>query len=107
MTKKEATTLLHKIYRALKNETIHFGLNSKLKGLCGICDATSGDKVVIEINPRENEEFFLTLVHEALHLIDYDNEKWVAETEPKLFAALSDRQLTNLLRRIVEKIGHG
>ena len=103
MDKKQANNLLRRIYRALKNETIEFGLNSKLKGLCGICDATDGERVRIEINPKENKEFFLTLIHEALHLVDYENEDWVQETESKLFEALSDRQLMNLLKKVVRR----
>ena len=100
MDKKKANNLLRRIYRALNNQIVEFKVNSNLNAY-GIYDETNDEKILIEVNPRKNKEFFLTLIHELLHLIDYGNEKQISAVETELVQNLSDKQLTNLLKKVV------
>lgn len=103
MTKEQANRWLYRIYRMLKVTDLKMRLNRKLGKLFGITTiyAHGKDDALMEIDP-EKKEFMSTLVHECLHLVDWNlKEEQVGDLEVEIMDNLSDRQLMNLLKRII------
>ncbi len=103
MTKTQAGTWLYKIYKMLSEITMQFQLNRKLVdhgvAMCYNNDPKLGAVMVVD---PEKKEFLGTIIHECLHLVDWKMpETKVAKLEKQLMRKLTDRQLTNLLKRIV------
>jgi len=100
MSKRKATVWLYRIYRMLEDTEMRFTLNRRLK-VYGMTTIFAEGPVALQVNP-EKKEFMSTLVHECLHLVDWDmSETNVMTLERGLMRHLTDRQLLNLLRRIV------
>ena len=104
--KIRADNWLRRIYRMLSTTDIQFSLNRKLGEAYG--QATVGAEgdhdVTIQIDP-ERKEFMSTILHECIHLSDWDlTEKQVMKIEALLMRQLTDRQLTNLLKKLADKI---
>lgn len=104
MTKAQANRWLYKIYNMLKTDTtMKLRLNRKLGKLYGMTTiyAAGRTAALVEVNPAK-KEFMSTIVHECLHLVDWDMpEKNVRELEYDLMEQLTDRQLLNLLKRVI------
>ena len=109
MTKPEANKMLRKIYRRLKEIRPDISVNSKLGKVFG--QITIGINVgesgwdlahLIEINPNKcGKSFFRTIIHECLHLAEWNApEKQILKWESEMFEQLSDRQLSNLMKRL-------
>ena len=96
----KANRWLYRIYRMLNNTGMRFRLNRRL--MCyGISTITIDRDAEVVINP-EKKEFMSTIVHECLHLVDWDMaEERVMKLERLLMRHLTDRQLLNLLRKII------
>ena len=104
MDKKKATRILHKIYLVLKEPQVKVILNRKIDPVYGFFSMDNKGRWVIEINPIKKGAkggLIRTMLHECLHLIDCEMpEEEVIELENNVFKYLTDRQLTNLFRRI-------
>ena len=103
MTKEQANKFLYRIYRALKENEIRFEISRSLGRLYGALDFDLRKpwKVTISVH-ADKKQFVSTLVHECVHLVDIElKEKEVTEIEEQLMLHLTDRQLTNLLKRVV------
>lgn len=105
MTKKTADKWLYRIYRMLDTLPVQVRLSRKIPDDHGIAICQDNDPskgtVGIILNP-DKSEFMGTLVHECLHLVDWKmSEPAVARLEKGMMCKLTDRQLMNLLHRIV------
>ena len=101
MTKIDATRKLRGIYKVLANNQAKVQLNKKLKPLFGqVIMNDSGYK--IELNPNKSgKSFICTVIHECLHAAYWqEHEKTIGRWEKEMFRLLSDRQLTNLMKRL-------
>lgn len=103
MTKKQVDALLYKVYKMLETTNMKFTLNRKLKpyGLTTMFDGENGDGITVQVDP-EKKEFMSTCVHELLHILNWQwSETKVEKLERGIMRHLTDRQLLNLLKRIV------
>lgn len=103
MTKKQTDKLLYKIYKMLNEIPMQFRLNRKLcdHGLTMVYDNNPKLGAFMIVDP-EKKEFMGTIIHECLHLVDWEmSETKVAKLERSLMRKLTDRQLMNLLKRII------
>ncbi|MCK5613192.1 hypothetical protein KAR91_65575 [Candidatus Pacearchaeota archaeon] len=103
MTKRTADKWLYKIYKMLNTISMQFRLNRKLvdHGLTMVYDNNPKLGAFMVVDP-EKKEFMGTIIHECLHLVDWEmSETKVAKLERSLMYKLTDRQLMNLLKRIV------
>ena len=109
MTKAEANRRLRKIYSRLKDTKPTIVVNSKLGKCFGqisaefeIKDGCIDFSHLIELNPNKSGKSFIkTIIHECLHLAYWnEKEKQILKWENDMFELLSDRQVTNLLRRL-------
>ena len=101
MTREEATKILHKMYRVLRDENLRVAISRKI-GIYGDVNYTE-DSAKIRLNPDRMGKggIVSTSIHELLHTLDYDAKEYViSRQEREVYAALSDRQLTNLMRRL-------
>ena len=103
MTKNQATKILYRMYKMLSTISMQFKLSRKLADhgivMCWDNDPSKGAMVVVD---PEKREFMGTIVHELLHLLDWQmSETKVAKLERAMMRKLSDRQLMNLLKRII------
>ena len=105
MTKSQANRWLYKVYKMLDSISMQFRLNRKMAdhGLTCVYDNSTARGAAVYVDP-EKHEFMGTLLHECLHLVDWDmEEKVVAKLERALMKKLTDRQLMNLLKRVIIK----
>ena len=103
MTKQQANKMLYKIYKMLDSISMQFRLNRKIAehGITYVYDNDPGNGAAVYVDP-EKREFMSTCLHEALHLTDWSmSETKVAKLEKAMMRKLTDRQLMNLLRRII------
>ena len=103
MTKRTADRWLYRIYKMLNTISMQFRLNRKIQdhGIAMVFDNNPKLGAVVLIDP-EKKEFMGTLVHECLHLVDWNlSEPAVARLEKGMMRKLTDRQLMNLLKRII------
>ena len=103
MTKRQADKTLYKIYKMLSEISMQFQLNRKLMdhGLTAVYDNNPKMGALMVVDP-EKKEFMGTIIHECLHLVDWEmSETKVARLERAMMCKLSDRQLMNLLKRII------
>lgn len=101
MTKKEANKWLKKIYGQLFRPMVRFRL-VKLKGLAGEVYRHDDGMVEVRVDPYNPEPFISTIIHECIHLCDSGlSEKEVLNLENKIFNTISERQMQNLLKKIV------
>lgn len=106
MTKKQADNYLYQIYKMLRDTEIHFRLNRKLidHGIAIVYNNDPSKGAFIEIDP-EKREFSSSLLHEALHLLDWSmSETEVVKLEKALMRKWTDKQLSNFLKRFAEKL---
>lgn len=104
MTKQTADKWLYRIYKMLKEISMQFHLNRKIHdhGIAMVFDNNPKLGGAIVLVDPEKTEFMGTLVHECLHLVDWKmSETAVARLEKGIMHKLTDRQLMNLLRRII------
>lgn len=109
MTKAEADRKLRRIYRRIRESRPGVVFNSKL-GKCfgqisaefAISDGDIDFSHLIEFNPNKSGKSFVrTVIHECLHLAYWNApEKQILKWESDLFKLLSDRQITNLMKRL-------
>jgi hypothetical protein len=107
--RKQANYLLRRIYASLRREDVQVKFDStddtQLGGLTWNDDGT----LCMELNPRcgvGKGGFISTILHECLHMVRADlPEKKILKMEEEMFAVLTDRQLGNLTKRVIEKIG--
>lgn len=110
MTNKEASRKLYALYRKLKQEDIRVALtrrlpkNTKGQKWFGMCEF-GGECFNISLNParpwRSRGGFVHTVLHEMIHIAWWDmSEKDVNKLEKDMFNALTDRQLTNFIKRV-------
>lgn len=105
MTKYQVDKILYKIYRMLKEIPMQFRLNRKMSdhGITCVYDNHPETGAAIYVDP-EKREFMGTVLHECLHLVDWDmEEEHVAKLERDMMKKLTDRQLMNLLKRVIMK----
>jgi len=103
MKRNQANRWLYKIYAMLKDVNMKLRLNRKLGKYYGVTTLHAAGRIdaVIEIDPAK-KAFMSTIVHECLHLVDWDlKEKEVIRLENEIMKALTDRQLLNLLKRVI------
>ena len=103
MTKQTANKWLYKIYKMLGEISMQFKLNRKLcdHGLTMVYDNNPKLGALMIVDP-EKKQFMGTIIHECLHLVDWEmSETKVARLERTLMHKLTDRQLMNLLKRII------
>lgn len=98
-----ATATLYKFYRILENkEEIRFELNRKIKH-CGEISFWVDAPAMILVNPdkRTKGGIMSTIIHELLHIIyPDDSEPEILRLEKIMYKHLTDRQLTNLFKRV-------
>lgn len=107
MTKREANLILRRMHRQLRNGEVRTVLDRKIKDCCGSIDWPDGT-MEIRLNPDAQSKggIVSTFLHELLHAVFYDSkEGWIRRTEKELYKVLSDRQLTNLIRKGLWSIG--
>ena len=105
MTKSQANRWLYKVYKMLDSISMQFRLNRKMSdhGITCVHDNHPERGVAIYVDP-EKREFMSTVLHECLHLVDWAMpEDEVAKLERALMRKLTDRQLMNLLKRVIIK----
>lgn len=109
MTKVEANRRLKKIYKRLRDNPPNVTLNGALGKCFGQITASleisNGDidfSHLIELNPHKSGKSFIkTVLHECLHLAYWNTpEKQIIRWENDIFPLLTDRQLTNLMKRL-------
>ena len=103
MTKKAADKWLYKIYKMLNGISMQFQLNRKIHDheIAMVFDNNPKLGAVVVIDP-EKKEFMGTLIHECLHLVDWEmKEPAVSRLERSMMRKLTDRQLLNLLKRVI------
>jgi len=118
MTHKEATNYLRRFYysintdpsvRAVLKRNMVDPTGTRKRKVFGISGLITGlydpnaKKNKIHLNPSRQRfgGIVKACIHELLHHIHYDkNEVWVLQKETEIYDALSDRQLTNLMRKI-------
>jgi len=104
VNKKKATRILHKIYKALKEEDVKMRLNRAIDPIFGYLTLDTRGRYIMEINPIKKGSrggLMSTILHECLHLVDITLPEYeIQELEIHMFEYLSDRQLTNLLKRV-------
>lgn len=101
MDRAEATKILHKMYRVLRDEAIKVSINRKI-GIFGDI-YYEDERTKIRLNPDRLGKggIVSTAIHELLHYLDYEAKEYViSKREKEVYKALSDRQLTNLLKRL-------
>lgn len=99
MDKKEATHVLHRVYRLLGSNEVPVILK-KIRATRGETDSET-----IWLNPRL--DILPTLIHECLHVFHWDwNETKVERTAVAVFHQLSTRQINNLLFRLSNAINN-
>ena len=84
---------------------MQFRLNRKIydHGIAMVFDNNPQRGAIVMIDP-EKKEFMGTLIHECLHLVDWQmSETAVARLEKGMMRKLTDRQLMNLLKRVIIK----
>lgn len=105
MDAKGATRILHKIYQAIKENFVKVYVR-RMEGTVGWC-RWEDEYVAIYVHPDDrkiNASFLSTVIHECIHMIYSDlREREVLRMEKEVFELLTDRQLTNLLKRIAER----
>jgi hypothetical protein len=103
MTKRTADKWLYKIYKMLNKISMQFRLNRKIHdhGIAMVFDNDPSLGAVVLVDPQKTE-FMGTIIHECLHLVDWEmKETAVARLERGMMRKLTDRQLMNLLKRII------
>ena len=108
MTKTEANNKLRRIYRRLKESKPSVELKSlgkcfgQIKVGFEICDGTLDFQHAIELNPHKcGKSFLKTVLHECLHLAYWNaHEKQILKWENEMFGLLTDKQLSNLMKRL-------
>ena len=101
MTRAEATKILHKMYRVLRDETLKVSINRKIQ-IFGDIDY-DWDYAKIRLNPDRMGKggIISTAIHEFLHYLDPRAKEYIiSKREKEVYGALSDRQLTNLVKRL-------
>ncbi len=101
MDRETATKILYKMYRILKDENLRVAINRKI-GIYGDVHYTE-DSAKIRLNPDRMAKggILSTAIHELLHTLNYDAPEYrISKLEKEVYDALSDKQLTNLLRRM-------
>lgn len=109
--KQKAHRLLIRIYHWLKTSDVLMGFSTKY---CRTtyeepCDGfnwyVEGKLVAILFDPRPSQPLVVVIIHELVHAIYPDLEEYqVAHIAEEVSKYLSDKQITNLLKRFMEKI---
>lgn len=119
MTKEEATKYLRRFYDAIRRDPklrvkIQKGMRTsdfedfkkfQDKEITGLYDPIPKGRYKIFANPnkRRRGTMVSTIIHELLHHIEYDkSHKWLVPKEIAIYKALSNRQLTNLMKRVFD-----
>jgi hypothetical protein len=100
MSPKEASRKLQTIYRLMREGTIVIKLNKNLPHFAQV--EFFEDHYEITLNPTLQCKggIVSSLLHELLHCIYYDSsETEILRMEKEMYNALTNRQLTNLMRR--------
>ena len=102
MTKPEANKMLRKIYRFLKKNDVVFDLKRDINDFDHIYKGGAGYDYLVELNATKcGRSFLRTVIHTCLHLAEWNApEKQILKWETEMFEQLSDRQLSNLMRRL-------
>lgn len=106
MTKQQSSAILHKIYRHLDSRELSLKLDSNIHSL-GMLGASKEGYDTLTVDPRAGglKNLISTALHELLHWVyEEKSETEIAKLERQMFKQLSDRQLANFLKRIVEKL---
>ncbi len=99
--KTDATRVLYKVYRCLEDHDLVVRLNRKLPVYGQVIRDWTQARTLMELNPRK-KDWVATMLHEALHLVDWDlKESEISTLERDTFEFLTDRQLGNLIKRII------
>lgn len=102
MTQHEAKNILRRMYRILNHrEDIRIKLATEIPEH-GTVNFYCDKPAVIQLNPNRRGAggIVSTLIHELLHIVFYDDPEYkICEKEKQMYRLLSDRQLTNLLRK--------
>ena len=111
MNHAEASRWLYRIYGMLRDTDVDVRITRKLNKCFGMV-TVDADNIKMFLHPDrpwlKKGGFVSTIIHECLHLVDMDlPETEVQRLEREIFCALSDRQLGNLLKRIVWCIRKG
>jgi len=117
MTHEDATKWLHRFYRAMKQPQVRARIKRDMKygeyddlDSCKNPDKTfTGlhdpfDNVCrISLNPNKRRAggIVRAVIHELLHEVENDKpHTWINPMELAIYEALSDRQLTNLMKKV-------
>ena len=103
MTHEKATRTLRKIYRVLaKPEDLKISIDRKIPEH-GIVHFYSTKPAQLKLNPsrRSTGGIVSTVIHELLHIVYFGmSERKIRVLEKQVYQNLTDRQLTNLLKRV-------
>lgn len=98
-----ATKTLYKFYNILKRkDEIKLELNRKIR-YCGEVSFWVDAPAMILVNPdkRTKGGIMSTIIHELLHIVyAQESEKEILRLEKIMYKNLTDRQLTNLFKRV-------
>lgn len=105
LDRKDATKILYKIYKKLREGDITLRFNRKLSCAGEVHREWAGDGIKIIVDPTDTE-FVSTLLHEALHVVyPHMLEHGVIMLEKRMMKLLTDRQLANLIKRFADILG--
>lgn len=107
MTKDRATRVLYRYYRLLEDKELKIFLEKNLRWpkypreICGyFVVGNKGAKIGLNPSKKAYGGIVLTLLHELTHLAYIEwSESRVDRYSRQLYRSLSNRQLTNLIRR--------
>ena len=106
MTRQQSSYILRRIYKHLDNRELSVKLDSDLHSL-GMLSADGEGYDTLTIDPRAGgvKNLIRTVLHECLHWVyDDKSETDIVRLEAQMFKQLSDRQLRNFLKRIVDNL---
>lgn len=112
LTKKQASRILHRMYKILREKEFHFSFNSRMKNHADMQfdDKVRAEKIRIRHTSKVPGGIIALALHELLHAL---YEEWLLKThtqnemenrlirmEKEMLKALSDKQLGNFLKAI-------
>jgi hypothetical protein len=102
MEKREATRILRRMYKELReNPELRFRLRRGIEDPAWYEPEGSGGMVTLNPDSKVRGGIVALTLHELLHhLFDDKKETPILRMEKEMYAALSDVQLTNLMRRV-------
>jgi hypothetical protein len=106
MDKKEATRELYKMYRVLKDASVKVAINRKIEAF-GCISWDDGGDTAVDLNPNKAVKggIISTAIHELLHYTHYDWPEWmVNKKENEIYDNLSDKQLSNLIKKVAMRM---